>query len=131
MHWRRKPAGWPAYLVSKRLSRGSLGYYWQPPSWARESGCPLHSEALGTDFVRAKAKCDEILNPQFEAWRKGNSFVNGPLSGTFDWLRVPAATMTESSRWSLSTNSKTVVHSANCRSKPLHLAQQTEYMRSF
>jgi hypothetical protein len=41
---------------------------------------------LGIDFAQAKAKCDEILNPQFEAWRKGNSFVEGPLTGTFNWM---------------------------------------------
>lgn len=86
MHWRRKPAGWPAYLISKKLAQGSAGYYWQPPTWARQAGCPFHSEALGKDFSRAKARCDEILNPQFEAWRKGNLLIEGPPSGTFDWM---------------------------------------------
>ena len=88
MHWRRKPAGWPEYMVTKTLSRGRVGYYWQPPTWARERECPLQSEALGTDFSRAKARCDDVLNPQFKAWRKNEITPSAgrSLVGTFDWL---------------------------------------------
>jgi hypothetical protein len=87
MRWRRKPAGWPEYMVSKILSQGHVGHYWQPPTWARERGCPLHSEALGTDFSQAKARCDEVLNPQFQAWRKNGSLsAERPVIGTFDWM---------------------------------------------
>src|SRR5690242_1898079 len=132
MRWRRKPAGWPAYFVTKRLSRGRMGYYWQPPSWARRSGCPFHSEPLGTDFARAKIRCDEVLNPQFEAWRKtGNPSASRSLVGTFDWMveqyrhrrngcnSLPEreSTTIEFSRWSLSTNLRTVAYSVSCPSK--------------
>ncbi|MET0528984.1 MAG: hypothetical protein ABW003_11700, partial [Microvirga sp.] len=87
MHWRRKPLGWPEYMVSKTLSCGRVGYYWQPPTWARKRECPLRSEALGTDFSQAKARCDEILNPQFKAWRmNATPSPARPVVGTFDWL---------------------------------------------
>jgi hypothetical protein len=79
--------GWPGYMVSKTLARGRIGYYWQPPTWARERGCPLRSEALGTDFGAAKARCDELLNPQFEAWRRNRMFSAAHVvTGTFDWM---------------------------------------------
>ena len=87
MLWRRKPSGWPEYMVSKTLSQGRVGYYWQPPTWARERGCPLRSEALGTDFSRAKGRCDDVLNPQFEAWRKKETLSTArAIVGTFDWM---------------------------------------------
>ncbi|MGB2931240.1 MAG: hypothetical protein WBB88_02640 [Methyloceanibacter sp.] len=74
-------------MVSKTLSRGRVGYYWQPPTWARERGCPLRSEALGTDFSLAKARCDEVLNFQFDAWRKNETVSATRLVvGTFDWM---------------------------------------------
>ena len=49
MHWRQKPAGWPEYMVSKTLSRGRVGYYWQPPTWSRETGMPA---AVGSSWDR-------------------------------------------------------------------------------
>jgi hypothetical protein len=89
MHWRRKPVGWPEYMVSKTLSHGHVGYYWQPPTWARDRGCPLRSEALGTDFSPAKDRCDKVLNPQFEAWRKNEPVCAvHSVVGTFDWMVV-------------------------------------------
>jgi hypothetical protein len=87
VHWRRKPAGWPEYMVSKNLSRGHLGYYWQLPTWARNRGCPQRSEALGTDFSLAKHRCDKVLNPRFEAWRKNEPVCAvHSIVGTFDWM---------------------------------------------
>ena len=87
MHWRQKPAGWPEYMVSKTLARAEVGYYWQPPTWARARGCLLRSEALGTDFVQAKVRCDEILNPLFKAWRRNDTpSAACPVVGTFDWM---------------------------------------------
>jgi hypothetical protein len=83
---RRKPAGWPEYMVSKRLAKGRVGYYWQPPTWAKERGCPLSSEALGPDFSQAKSRCDDVLNPQFATWRTGAAASPRPLLGTFDWM---------------------------------------------
>lgn len=92
MKTRRKPAGWPRYMLSKRLAGGRTAYYWNPPSWAAKGGCPLHGEALGTDYAEAKKRCDEVLNPQLDAWRtKGETGVLAPgeaklTPGTFDWL---------------------------------------------
>ena len=85
---RRKPQGWPPYMTGKKMADGRTAYYWQPPTWARKSGCLVRSEALGPDYGEAKRRCDDILNPQFRAWQK-NGDVCGhsrPLPSTFDWL---------------------------------------------
>jgi hypothetical protein len=84
----RKPQGWPSYMTGKKLSDGRTAYYWQPPTWARKSGCPVRAEALGTDFAEAKRRCDDILNPQFRAYLKRDEFFESsrPISGSFDWL---------------------------------------------
>jgi len=87
MQRHRKPLGWPKYMVSKALSGGRVAYYWQPPTWARGRGCPVSSEALGMDFSHAKARCDEVLNPQFDAWRKNEPpSASHTIMGTFDWM---------------------------------------------
>jgi hypothetical protein len=61
-----------------------------PPTWAKKRGCTLGSEALGTDYARAKQRCDEVLNPQFDGWLAGSSsdatVSDRPAVGTFDWL---------------------------------------------
>ncbi|MCA0320677.1 MAG: site-specific integrase [Proteobacteria bacterium] len=85
---RRKPRGWPRYMEVKRLRAGEA-YYWNPPTWARKAGCPLDARALGGEFSNAKAHCDDVLNPQFDAWRLGRSgslAPLGPLVGSFDWM---------------------------------------------
>ena len=66
---RRKPLGWPRYMVPRRLRSGATAYYWVFPTWAKKDGCTLNIEALGTDYADAKKRCDEVLNPQFDAWR--------------------------------------------------------------
>jgi hypothetical protein len=87
---RRKPAGWPKLMVSKRLKTGATAYYWDVPTWAKKKGCTLGSEALGGDYPVAKQRCDEVLNPQFDSWRVGGSasvvMSNRPAAGTFDWM---------------------------------------------
>jgi hypothetical protein len=66
-----------------------VAYYWQSPSWAKKRGCTLISEALGTDFAQAKARCDQVLNPQFAAWRKNEQLSAKPAEiGTFDWMVI-------------------------------------------
>jgi hypothetical protein len=84
----RKPLGWPRYMVARRLKSGATAYYWVLPTWAKRNGCALQVEALGLDYALAKLRCDEVLNPQFDAWRKRESVVHPdrPLSGTFDWM---------------------------------------------
>lgn len=94
----RKPMGWPAYMVGKRLSFGGTGYYWRPPTWASNKGCILRAEALGTDYADAKRRCDEVLNQQFQTWLRGNELSIAPCSvvGTFSWM---AAEYKASPRW--------------------------------
>ena len=90
MRLRRKPEGWPKLMVAKRLKSGATAYYWDPPTWSKKKGCTLGSEALGTEYARAKQRCDEVLNPQFDAWLAGNSpkaiATDRPAVGTFDWM---------------------------------------------
>ena len=57
-------------MVARRLKSGAMAYYWVIPSWARRNGCTLGIEALGNDYADAKKRCDELLNPQLDAWRK-------------------------------------------------------------
>ena len=85
---RHKPLGWPKLMVAKRLKSGLIAYYWAPPTWALGDGCTLRREALGTDYAIAKQRCDELLNPQPDSWRKREEPNNTPRSvpGTFDWL---------------------------------------------
>jgi hypothetical protein len=84
----RKPQGWLKYMVARRLSEGATAYYWAPPTWAKERGCLIKPESLGTDYGAAKTRCDEVLNPHFAAWRTGNetSLELAAPFGTFDWL---------------------------------------------
>jgi integrase len=87
---RRKPLGWPRYMVSRRIKSG-IAYYWDIPTWAKKKGCLLTIEALGTDYSVAKKRCDELLNPQFEAWRKDepvNLITPNDVTkrGSFDWM---------------------------------------------
>src|SRR5215210_2654014 len=86
---RRKPLGWPRYMVPRRLASGVIGYYWTPPTWAVKAGCSMTSEALGTDYGEAKRRCDDLLNPQFDAWRtrdQAPSSAERARVGTFDWM---------------------------------------------
>jgi hypothetical protein len=49
----------------------------------------MKGEALGTDYGEAKRRCDEILNPQFAAWRRRGeepSPTERAATGTFDWM---------------------------------------------
>jgi len=86
---RRKPLGWPRYMVPRRLRSGAISYYWVIPTWAKKNGCTLNNEALGIDFADAKRRCDELLNPQFDAWRNREDVVlsfDYAVRGTFDWM---------------------------------------------
>jgi hypothetical protein len=83
---RRKPAGWPRYMRCKLLS-GRAAYFWEPPTWARKARCPVRAEPLGSDYAVAKRRCDDVLNPQLDAWRTGRN-VQEPAArpGTFNWM---------------------------------------------
>ena len=86
---RRKPLGWPRYMVPRRLRSGAIAYYWVVPTWAKKKGCTLNNEALGSDYADAKKRCDELLNPQLDAWRKREEIAlptDRAAPGTFDWM---------------------------------------------
>jgi hypothetical protein len=86
---RRKPLGWPRYMVPRRLKSGATAYYWVIPTWAKKNGCILNIEALGTDYANAKKRCDDLLNPQFDAWRKREDVAlpsHHAAPGSFDWM---------------------------------------------
>jgi hypothetical protein len=88
---RRKPLGWPRYMVARRLKSSATAYYWAIPSWAKRNGCALEIEVLGTDYADAKKRCDELLNPQLDAWRKREQIVLPPITQCtvllIGWLR--------------------------------------------
>ena len=55
----------------------------------KEEWVTLNIEALGTDYGDAKQRCDEVLNPQFDAWRKREEISlpsDHATPGTFDWM---------------------------------------------
>ena len=85
---KRKPAGWPRYMVAKRLASGVTAYYWGAPTWATKAGCTMGSIALGLDYGSAKERCDTVANLHFDAWRSKGDVPGGPIPshGTFDWL---------------------------------------------
>jgi len=90
---RRKPIGWPKLMVARRLKSGATAYYWVPPTWAVKAGCKMCSEALGTDYGEAKRRCDELLNPHFDAWRLRDETPPADertVAGTFDWMTAVA-----------------------------------------
>ena len=75
-------------MVAKHLKSGVVAYYWDAPTWARRNGCPVAGEALGMDYALAKQRCDEVLNPQFDAWRTHGEVTatqGRPLPSSFDW----------------------------------------------
>ncbi len=76
-------------MVAKPLKSGVVAYYWDAPTWAKRNSCPVAGEALGTDYAVAKQRCDQVLNPQFDAWRTHGveiAVTRGPLPGSFDWM---------------------------------------------
>ena len=84
---KNKPLGWPKLMRAKRLSGGAFAYYWEAPSWAKKAGCTVAAEPLGTDYADAKRRCDDVLNPQFDAWRtRGEVLSEGARHGTFNWM---------------------------------------------
>ena len=82
-----KPASWPRYMVEKTHASG-LAYYWRPPGRDVAKDCPVHAEALGTDYARAVARA-QLLNEHLDAWRNGlgepKSIDLGARFGTIDW----------------------------------------------
>ncbi len=84
-----KPAGWPRYMLAKRLSDGRTAYYWSPHKRDITAGCAVRREALGDDYGTAIARA-ELLNLHLDAWRDGRCSVKSldtsPRFGTIAWL---------------------------------------------
>src|SRR5215510_4299429 len=43
----------PRFVIAKRLSKGSIAFYFNVPSVYRRLGCTIPNEPLGTDYVIA------------------------------------------------------------------------------
>jgi hypothetical protein len=80
----------PRYTRRKRLKKGSVAYFFDVPTWARERGCPVENEPLGTDYDLAVQRAERILLPAFDSWLKGGDDANpvgmGVVIGTLDWM---------------------------------------------
>ena len=95
-----KPAGWPEYMIEKRLSGGRIGYYWNPQRRDLRNGFTLRGEALGSNYAIACERAN-LLNKHLADWRAGRGATKElnaqPGFGTVDWLveryyRTPAWT---------------------------------------
>jgi hypothetical protein len=81
----------PRYTRRKWLSSGAWGLFFSPPTWAKQDGCPVQAEALGTDYAEAVQRAETVLLPALDAWRgRGEApqqDQGGPAKpGTFDWI---------------------------------------------
>ena len=79
----------PRYCRLRPLKSGQCGYYFEPPTWARHEGCPVHAEPLGRDHAVAVVRAENILLPAFDSWRSNglsDMVPASPVPGTFDWL---------------------------------------------
>lgn len=80
----------PRYTRRKRLKKGGFGYFFDVPTWARERGCPVKNEPLGTDYDLAVQRTEKILLPAFDSWLSGGDDANpvgiGVVIGTLDWM---------------------------------------------
>src|SRR5262245_50536677 len=81
----------PRYVRRKPLKSGGWGDFFDPPTWARRSGCPVEAEPLGTDYTKAVEYAETMLLPAFDAWRGGGKApeFDAPtvaIPGTLDWV---------------------------------------------
>jgi hypothetical protein len=80
----------PRYVRRKPLKGGTWGYFFDPPTWARQAGCAVRSEPLGTDYAKAVERAETMLLPTFDAWRGGGKSLEEisaiALAGTLDWV---------------------------------------------
>lgn len=79
----------PRYVLRKPLKAGAWAHFFNVPSWARQAGCPVKNEPLGTDYDAAVQRAENILLPAFDAWRSGGNTVVTPTVGkigTLDWM---------------------------------------------
>jgi hypothetical protein len=80
----------PRYVRRKWLpGEKAWAYFFEVPTWAKRQGCPVTSEALGTDYAAACSRAEDVLLPQLDSWRTGGRSDLVPeraAPGTFDWL---------------------------------------------
>src|SRR5262249_19368336 len=85
----RRPLGWPRYMVERRLSDGSIAYYWRVRAKDRAAGFPIDSEVLGPDYAAAVERVS-MLNAHYDSWRQGRHAVKdldlNSRFGTVAWL---------------------------------------------
>src|SRR6476620_369599 len=78
----------PRYVERKPLKSG-WGYFFNVPTWARRSGCPIANEPLGTDYEAAVSRAEKVLLAAFDSWRSGGASDMVPkvtAVGTLDWV---------------------------------------------
>ena len=61
-------------MVERRISDGSVVYYWRVRKKDRVAGFPIDSEVLGTDYAPAVDRAS-MLNAHYDSWRKGQGAV--------------------------------------------------------
>ncbi len=81
----------PRYVRRKPLKSGGWGYFFDLPTWARGTDCPVHAEPLGVDYQKAVERAEIVLLPNFDAWRDGDKPTADQVStvataGTLDWV---------------------------------------------
>jgi integrase len=76
-------------MVERRISDGSVTYYWRVRAKDRAAGFPIDSEVLGSDYAVAVDRA-KMLNAHYDSWRKGRHAVKdldlSPRFGTIAWL---------------------------------------------
>jgi hypothetical protein len=81
----------PRY-VERRWTKAGWTYHFHVPTWAKRAGCPMHTEALGSDLDAAIERAETILLPAFDAWRSGDAKIASGTApaiaavGTLDWV---------------------------------------------
>jgi hypothetical protein len=78
----------PRYVRRKPL-KGGWGYFFDVPTWARQAGCTVENEPLGSDYAAAVERAETVLLPAFDSWRSGGGtdvVSDGAKPGTLDWM---------------------------------------------
>ena len=57
-------------MVERRLSDGSIAYYWRVRAKDRVAGFPIDCEVLGTDYATAVDQA-KMLNTHYDSLRQG------------------------------------------------------------
>lgn len=69
-----------AAILPRHVTREPFGdgwrYYFVVPAKARQAGCPVQSQGLGTDFEKAIIRAEDVLLPAFDVWNSSRSKVD-------------------------------------------------------